>query len=136
MMPYREIVARMAAVAAIATCIVVAASGADPQTVGSPAKPVTTAPGGLSQRAFLDKYCVTCHNQRLKTAGLVLDQLDLANVGQRADVWEKVVRKLRGGVMPPAGLPRPDDATYEAFLVSLEHSLDRAAAARPNPGRT
>src|SRR6185436_10430982 len=66
----------------------------------------------------------------------VLDQLDVANVGERTDVWEKVVRKLRGGVMPPAGLPRPDEATYQAFIVSLETSLDRAAAAHPNPGRT
>ena len=62
----------------------------------------------LSQRAVLDQYCVTCHNQKLKTAGLMLDKLDLAQVGEHAEQWEKVVRKLRAGMMPPAGLPRPE----------------------------
>src|SRR5579862_7467537 len=60
------------------------------------------------QRALLDRYCVTCHNEKLRTAGLALDQLDLADVHARADVWEKVVRKLRASEMPPAGRPRPD----------------------------
>ena len=69
----------------------------------------------LSQRAVLDQYCVTCHNQKLKTAGLMLDKLDLAQVGEHAEQWEKVVRKLRAGMMPPAGLPRPNAATYEAL---------------------
>src|ERR1700723_3426825 len=63
-------------------------------------------------RAVLDKYCVPCHNQRLKTGGLTLDNLDLSKVPAQAEVWEKVIRKLRSGTMPPAGLPRPDAATY------------------------
>ena len=59
---------------------------------------------------MLDKYCITCHNQRTKTGGLALDTLDLAQVSDHAEVWEKVVRKLRTGAMPPAGRPRPDKA--------------------------
>jgi len=86
-------------------------------------------------RALLDKYCVTCHNQKAKTAGLMLDKMDPDHVGDAAEVWEKVVRKLRGGMMPPQGMPRPDQAATGAFIASLETSLDRAAAAQPNPGR-
>jgi uncharacterized protein DUF1592/uncharacterized protein DUF1588/uncharacterized protein DUF1585/uncharacterized protein DUF1587/uncharacterized protein DUF1595 len=89
-----------------------------------------------SQRALLDRYCVTCHNERLKTAALTLDTLDVTNVGAHADVWEKVVRKLRGGLMPPAGLPRPDKSGYEGFNSWLEAELDGAAARNPDPGRT
>ena len=88
------------------------------------------------QRALLDRYCVSCHNTRLKTANLALDGLDLADVGGHPEVWEKVVRKLRGGLMPPAGRPRPDQASQDAFVASLENALDAAAAAHPNPGRT
>jgi hypothetical protein len=68
------------------------------------------------QRAFLDKYCGTCHNERLGTGGLMLDKKNLEHVGEGADVWEKVARKLRGRAMPPAGRPRPDPATYDAFV--------------------
>ncbi len=60
-----------------------------------------------AQTQLIDQYCVTCHNQRLKTAGLVLDTLDLAKIPADAETWEKVVRKLRTGAMPPPGLPRP-----------------------------
>src|ERR1700690_469076 len=91
-----------------------------------------TASPLLSQRAVLDQYCVTCHNEKLKTAGLMLDKLDLAHVGEHAEQWEKVVRKLRAGMMPPAGLPRPGAATYEALTVALENELDRAAQANPH----
>ncbi len=87
------------------------------------------------QRALLDQYCVVCHNQRAKTAGLMLDKMDLNRIGEGAEVWEKVVRKLRGGMMPPVGLPRPDKAAMDGFISWLETSLDRAAAANPNPGR-
>ena len=86
----------------------------------------------LPQRAVLDQYCVVCHNQKLKTAGLMLDKLDLAQVGDHAEQWEKVVRKLRAGMMPPSGMPRPNAATYEALTVALENELDRAAAANPH----
>jgi hypothetical protein len=86
-------------------------------------------------RALLDQYCVTCHNERAKTAGLLLDKADPTNVSLDAETWEKVVRKLRAGAMPPQGMPRPDHATLENFVETLETSLDRAAAERPNPGR-
>ena len=86
-------------------------------------------------RAVLDQYCVTCHNARLKTAGLLLDQMDVAHVGDAAEAWEKVARKLRTREMPPPGRPRPDDATYSATASWLEAALDTASAVRPNPGR-
>src|SRR5579862_8103151 len=75
------------------------------------------------------KYCLTCHNERLKTAGLVIDPASLNNVAANAEVWEKVVRKLRSNTMPPAGAPRPDQATYNSTASFLETELDRSAAA-------
>ena len=89
-----------------------------------------------SPRALLDRYCVTCHNGRLKTAGLELDSIDVNAVAETAPVWEKVVAKLRAGAMPPAGRPRPDDVARRDFVHSLETRLDRAAAEHPDPGRT
>ena len=86
-------------------------------------------------RAVLDQYCVTCHNQKLKTAGLALDQLDPDHVATAPATWEKVVRKLRTGAMPPVGLPRPAQPAYDSLISALETSLDRAAAVQPNPGR-
>src|SRR5262245_56929176 len=102
------------------------------------ASPAATQPSpqGSPQRLLLNRYCVSCHNQRTRTAGLALDTLDLANVAHDAATWEKVVRKLRAGVMPPANLPRPDEGASDAFAAWLETELDRAAAAVPNPGRT
>ena len=90
----------------------------------------------LSSKAFVDTYCATCHNQRLKTGGLALDSLDIDNVGAHAAEWEKVVVKLRAGLMPPAGVRRPSQTVIDAFTSSLEAGLDRAATANPNPGRT
>jgi mono/diheme cytochrome c family protein len=87
-------------------------------------------------RATLDRYCTGCHNSRLKTGGLVLEGAAADNPGAHPEIWEKVVRRLRVRSMPPAGLPRPDDITYNALISGLETSLDRAAAAHPNPGRT
>ena len=92
-----------------------------------------------SHRALLDQYCLTCHSDTQRERGRVplsLQAVDLENVGAHADVWEKVVRKLRAGLMPPAGRPRPDQATAAALVSWLEAGLDRAAAAQPNPGRT
>jgi cytochrome c5 len=91
-----------------------------------------------SDRALVDKYCVTCHNARTKSAGLILDKdaVDLTRVADRADVWEKVVRKLHGRMMPPQGSPRPDQATLDALAASLETSIDRVALTKPNPGRS
>lgn len=88
-----------------------------------------------SHRVVLERYCVTCHNERLKTAGLMLDKMDVENVGEGAEVWEKVVRKLRAEAMPPVGMPRPDKATYDSFATYLETALDRVAAAKPNPDK-
>ena len=99
------------------------------QATGAP----TSAP--LAPRALLDTYCVTCHNQRAKTAGLTFDAMDLAKLPEHADVWEKTVRKLRGGMMPPPGVRRPDQASVDSMVSWLERSLDEAAAAHPNPGR-
>ena len=89
-----------------------------------------------SHRPVLDRYCVTCHNQKLKTAGLTLDDADIANPGAGGEVWEKVVRKLRTSTMPPPNMPQPSLEERGALLSWLETSLDRAAAAKPNPGRT
>jgi mono/diheme cytochrome c family protein len=87
------------------------------------------------QRALLDQYCVTCHNQRAKTANVMFDTMDLANLSNDAKIWERAVRKLRGGMMPPPGARQPDRATVDAFATWLENSLDQAAASNPNPGR-
>src|SRR5690242_16250139 len=76
-------------------------------------------------RALLDRYCTSCHNNRLKTAGLLLDQADVDHAGSDPELWEKVVRKLRSGAMPPAGLPRPDKAAYDSFASYLESALDQ-----------
>jgi hypothetical protein len=91
-------------------------------------------PAQAPSRDVLDKYCVTCHNARLKTAGLLLDSLDVENVGAAAEQWEKVASKLRTREMPPSGRPRPDQATYDALATELENSLAAAAAAHVNPG--
>ena len=103
----------------------------------SPARRTVSAPVSTSNdqpRALLDKYCVTCHNDRLKTANLSLQGLDLAKVGEHTELWEKVVRKLRAGVMPPPDLPRPTLAEYDGLRDWLEAEVDRAAVAKTNPG--
>ena len=84
-----------------------------------------------AQRSLLDQYCVTCHNQEAKIGGLALDTVDLYRPGDNAETLEKVIRKLRAGMMPPAGSKRPDAATYTALTSSLESSVDQAAAAKP-----
>ena len=86
-------------------------------------------------RALVDQYCVVCHNQKNATAGVALNGVDFANVGGNAALLERVLRKVRTGEMPPAGMPRPTAPAATAFTKSLEDSLDRAAAAHPNPGR-
>ena len=103
------------------------------QEAAPPASPA--ARDAADARALLDRYCVTCHNQRLKTAEVSLDTLDLAAVGDRVELSEKVVRKLRAGEMPPPGAPRPPAAELAGTAAWFESRLDAAAAARPNPGR-
>jgi len=95
----------------------------------------STATAVPTPRAFLDTYCVTCHNQKLKTAGLMLDTVDLAKPGANAETLEKVIAKLRAGSMPPPGMPRADEAAYHAVASALENVIDQAWAANPNPGR-
>ncbi|MCY4027092.1 MAG: DUF1592 domain-containing protein [Acidobacteria bacterium] len=97
----------------------------------APPAPLAATP----QRALLDRYCVTCHNERRRTGGLALDALDVTRVGAAPELWERVVLKLRGGMMPPAGRPRPAPAEYDGFRSWLEAELDRAAESRPDPGR-
>jgi len=86
-------------------------------------------------RALLDKYCVTCHNQRLKTADLALDIADLTNVAAQSDTWEKVIRKVRAEMMPPVGAAHPDKAQLDALAAYLETALDKWSSSHPNPGR-
>jgi hypothetical protein len=94
-----------------------------------PATPASAAPS-----AVLNTYCVTCHNDQARTGGLSLEKADLSSVAGNAETWEKVIRKLRVGMMPPPGMPRPDKATLDGFASFFETSIDRAAAAKPNPG--
>jgi hypothetical protein len=87
------------------------------------------------QQALVQRYCAGCHNDQLKSGGLALTRLDAAHPGLAAPEWEKVIVKLRAGMMPPAGAPRPDAGTLLSFAASLEIGLDEAAATHPNPGR-
>src|SRR5262249_28810508 len=102
-------------------------NGARAQSKGSTGSVAT-------QREFLDQYCVSCHNQKAQTAGLMLDTMDLSRISENAERWEKVVRKVRAGMMPPFGVRRPDSAAMNGFSVWLEGELDRLAATRSNPG--
>ena len=106
------------------------------QTSTAQRVPSIAAPAQVSaQRALIDQYCITCHNQRLKTGGLSLDQLDLAQVARNGEVWERVVRKIRAGMMPPSAAPRPDRAVLTGLTAWLENELDRNATPHlPPPG--
>ena len=99
------------------------------------AVPVSVRADAPKTAAVIQQYCVACHNAKLKTAGLVLENADTAHIGEHTEIWEKVARKLRTGEMPPQKLPRPDKATYVSVVSELESALDMAAAAKPNPGR-
>jgi cytochrome c551/c552 len=81
----------------------------------------------IAHQAVLEKYCVTCHNEQTKTAGLMLDRAIAGTLADNAAVWEKVVRKLRAREMPPPGLPKPDAASYGAVISYFESELDKAA---------
>ena len=110
---------------ALAAVAAVAAIG---QTSGAFSTPT-------AQRAFLNQYCGYCHSDQLKTGGMSLTALDLDHIDHTAELAEKVIRKVRVGMMPPPGMPRPDAATIKAFASSLETAIDAAAAAHPDPGR-
>jgi hypothetical protein len=93
-------------------------------------------PGSSTHAAVVVKYCDTCHNDRSRTGGLSLEHADLTDVPQGAETWEKVIRKLRVGMMPPPGMPRPARAQLDDLAAYLETALDRGATAKPRPGRT
>jgi mono/diheme cytochrome c family protein len=125
---------RIGLVALTAPLVVIVQTGTSAQ--GEPAQGEPKGSPLQSQRQFLDRYCASCHNDRLKTGGLSLDDVDLSRPDAQSELWEKVVRKLHTGVMPPNGASQPPQADRLAMLTWLERSLDAAAAARPNPGRT
>ena len=122
--------------------------GDRPAQTAAPAAPESARPGGPApvrasttappapapDRALVQKYCVSCHSDRLKTGGLSLQDADPAASVLDAQLWETVLQKLHGGMMPPQGMPRPDAATIESFATSLERVLDRQAANAVNPG--
>ena len=118
----------------LSMCLAVAVAAGGGGVHARPSAPIAAQPAPLD-RAFLDRYCVTCHNERLRTAGLTLDTVDVNDAAAHAEVFEKVVRKLRAGQMPPVGRPQPARVTRDAFVTALETALDRAAADAPNPGR-
>ena len=103
---------------------------AGPQASTQTAVPAAIAP----YKATIDQYCVTCHNQRTKTAGLALDTMDLTKLSEHADTWEKAIMKLRGHLMPPPNARQPEPVATESLITWLENTLDQAAAAKPNPG--
>jgi hypothetical protein len=113
----------------------VAVSSSAPRAQSQP----EPAPPTADLSRTITQYCATCHNERNRTAatasGVVLDHVDFTRLAQDGEMWEKVIRKLRAGAMPPAGMPRPDRAAHDALVSFLETTLDRAAANRPNPGR-
>ncbi len=119
--------------------VVLGAQTPAPAPRASSGAPAATQPATAAARAdhqaTVRRYCVTCHNQRMKTAGLMLDTIDAEHPGASPDEWEKVIMKLRAGSMPPTGSPRPDPATSAEMIGWLEGELDRAWAAAPNPGR-
>jgi cytochrome c551/c552 len=104
--------------------------------VGGVGTDARRGPGGSTlESGLLDQYCVGCHNDRLKSGGLALNKIDVTKPAENAETWEKVIRKLRSGLMPPAGARRPAATQLNAFAASLETSIDQVASARPNPGK-
>ncbi|HEY7172982.1 MAG TPA: DUF1592 domain-containing protein [Vicinamibacterales bacterium] len=117
------------------TSLGAAAGGPQAGATAVPQKTSAAAVPAGPPRALLDQYCVSCHNDRLKTAGLSLEKIDTTDVAGHAEVLEKVVRKLRTGTMPPEGRPHPDKAAADQFAGTLETALDRLGQVAPNPGR-
>src|SRR5579862_1360780 len=100
-------------------------------TLGAQTAPMTVA----AQGEMVKQYCAGCHNDRLKSGGFSFAKLDLAHIDQSAEQAEKVITKLRSGMMPPAGMPRPDRTVLNNFAASMEYSIDLAASKSPNPVR-
>src|SRR5262245_66433619 len=120
-------------VAGISSALCLALVNMQAQT---PVVPAGQSPATSSQRQCLDRYCGTCHNDRLKTGGLSLERVDVSKPDAQPELWEKVVRKLRTDVMPPPNMLQPPRADRVAMAAWLENSLDAAFVAKPNPGRT
>ncbi len=114
-----------------AACLAISAASAFGQTNAPKAAPAATP-----ARELVTKYCVSCHNEKVKTAGLLLDRADAEHVANAAETWEKVAAKLRSRAMPPPGMRRPENAEYDRVAGWLESEIDRAAAAHVNPGRS
>jgi len=133
---------RLLAIGGVAITFLALPAGAQTAAPAVQPPPAASPPNApSSQRALLDRYCISCHSQRVKAAGteaarrLTLDDLDLAQVGRHAEVWERVVRKMRAGMMPPSGARRPDKTAYNGFVSWLERELDRSATPyAPPPG--
>src|SRR5262245_52890340 len=117
-----------------AACLLAVVSAGSRNLAAVPPSPQGTVQASTSYKALVDQYCVTCHNQRSKTANVMFDTMDLSDLTKDAKIWERAVRKLRGGMMPPPGARQPERAAIEAFASWLEDSLDHAAATNPNPG--
>ena len=114
-------------------------TGSRMQAAQTPSQPVASGPAASAEQALFTRYCLTCHTDALKRRGTVpvaFESLDVTRVGRDPKVWESIVRKMRSGLMPPAGMPRPEKATHDAFVGRVEAALDAAAGANPNPGRT
>ena len=120
----------------IAGVIMAGALGAGSLAAPVEAQQPAAAPGAAPHHALVNRYCLSCHNDRTRTAGLALDTINAQALGDNREAWEKVARKLRARQMPPAGGRRPGEAVYTAALASLETELDRLAAAHPDPGRS
>ena len=121
-------------VCCLAISAVVVLHGEPRRAAGAQTASTSTATVG-EYRQLIDRYCVTCHNQRLKTGGLLLDQADLTELSEHAATWEKVHRKLHEGSMPPSGMPRPSPEQVHELASWLVTELDAAAARNPRPGR-
>jgi mono/diheme cytochrome c family protein len=122
--------------AVLAAAIVLApAAGIGSAPRAQTTTPPQAAPSPAEYAAIVNKYCVTCHNERAKTGGLALDTMDFSHLAGRADVWEKAIRKVRVGMMPPQGATQPDAATRARLVAWLADAMDHAAAVAPNPGR-
>ncbi len=105
-----------------------------PAAPAQAAQPATSRPVPSADQALIQNYCITCHNGRAKTGGLSLEGANLGDAATHAELWEKVAMKLRGGMMPPQGMPRPDAATLDAFATTVEKTIDDRALRSPDPG--
>src|SRR6187401_655403 len=138
------------AVSVLACVLAVARPSTAPQAPATPAAPTATAPanpapqaqggtapqaqGGTAPQAVLDRYCVTCHSERTRAGGLALEKRSVTDAASDPQTWEKVIRKVETGMMPPSGAPRPNRASLDGLATAAAQSIDRAAAGAPNPG--